>query len=217
VLPAGLVDLLRAVRPNAPDDDIPLIMFSTDSQLWPVPWSALLLDDDGTRIGDRATVALLPSCSLLGQDDPDPRVTAAASYLHGVDGDGLALERRSLQAAWPAGVREIADPDELVESLADGDEFGVLTMSVHGDNRPGLAHSLILDPVRAKRLSAGRMMSMRFPRTVVVGACFSGDLDRRVGTDPTGIPAVMLCRGASTVIGGIFPLSDGPSPDLSCG
>jgi hypothetical protein len=83
-------------------------------------------------------------------------------------------------------------------------------MTVHGDSRAGLAHSLILDPATRVRLSAARMMSFRFPRTVVVGACFSGDLDKRLGTDPTGIPTVMLCRGASTVIGGLFPLADGP-------
>ncbi|SDY10276.1 CHAT domain-containing protein [Amycolatopsis xylanica] len=211
VLPPGLIDLLRAVPPNAPDADIPLILFSTDSLLWTVPWPALALDASGTRIGDRAAVALLPSCSLLGQDDPERPPAAVVGYLHGVDGDGLALERASLAKAWPGGVQEIDTADELVRSLADAGEYSVLTMSVHGDNRPGLAHSLILDPARAKRLSAGRMMSMRFPRTVVVGACFSGDLDRRVGTDPTGIPAVMLCRGASTVIGGTFPLPDGPA------
>jgi hypothetical protein len=84
-------------------------------------------------------------------------------------------------------------------------------MSVHGDDRPGLAHSLLLDPERKSRLSAARMMGMTFPETVVVGACFSGSLDRRVGTDPVGIPSVMLCRGASTVVGGTFPLPDGPA------
>jgi CHAT domain-containing protein len=210
VLPSRLIDLLRAVPSNAPDEDIPLVLFSTDSLLWTVPWTALLLDDKGTRLGDRAAVALVPSCSLLGQEDLERPVTAVASYLCGVDSSGLVLERHSLNDAWPGGVREIATSEELVRSLTDGDEYSVLTMSVHGDNRPGLAHSLILDPARAKRLSAGRMMTMRFPQTVVVGACFSGELDRRVGTDPTGIPAVMLCRGASTVIGGTFPLPDGP-------
>jgi CHAT domain-containing protein len=35
-------------------------------------------------------------------------------------------------------------------------------------------------------------------------------MDKRVGTEPIGIPSVMLCRGASTVIGGLYPLPDGP-------
>ncbi|MEU8845294.1 CHAT domain-containing protein [Streptomyces sp. NPDC048564] len=47
------------------------------------------------------------------------------------------------------------------------------------------------------------------PRTLLINACLSAELDERRGTDPLGIPTVALCRGAETVIGGIFPLPDG--------
>ncbi|MCT2587962.1 CHAT domain-containing protein [Actinophytocola gossypii] len=212
LLPPALVDLVAATPPNAADDEIPLIMFSPDSLLWALPWSALRIDDTGTTLGDRAATALLPSNSVLNPEPaPQPAARGVLSYLHGVDEAGLELERTSLRTCWPAQVDEAIDADTLVRELGTANKYSMLTMSVHGDDRPGLAHSLLLNPERRTRLSAARMMGLRFPRTVVVGACFSGNLDRRIGTDPIGIPSVMLCRGASTVIGGTFPLPDGAS------
>jgi tetratricopeptide (TPR) repeat protein len=212
LLPPELLDMVRAVAPNAPDDQVPLVVFSPDSVLWAMPWAALTIDDAGTLLGDRAATALLPSSSLLRRDHAPRRPgTRALSYLHGVNGEGLALERAALAGSWPDSVDEAADASALVTALADPSEYSMLTMSVHGDNRPGLAHSLLLNPQQKTRLSAARMMALSFPSTVVVGACFSSSMDARVGTDPVGIPAVMLCRGASTVIGGAFPLPDGPA------
>lgn len=212
LLPPTLLDLISATRPNAHDDEIPLIVFSPDSHLWGLPWAALQIDGDGTTLGDRAATALLPSHSLLQTSDASqPSGSRVLSYLHGVDEAGLELERTSLKACWPGLVDEAADAATLVQALTTANKYSMLTMSVHGDNRPGLAHSLHLNPAKKTRLSAARMMGLNFPRTVVVGACFSGALDNRIGTDPIGIPSVMLCRGASTVIGGTFPLADGPA------
>jgi hypothetical protein len=211
LLPPELLDLVRAVPPNADDDTVPLIVFSPDSLLWALPWAALTIDDSGTLLGDRAATALLPSSSLLrAEPSPLPHGSRVLTYLHGVHAAGLSLERSAVAAAWPERVDEATDAAALVHALADTTGYALLTMSVHGDDRPGLAHALLLDPDRKTRLSAARMMGLTFPRTVVVGACFSGSLDKRVGTDPVGIPSVMLCRGASTVIGGSFPLPDGP-------
>ncbi|MET1075526.1 MAG: CHAT domain-containing protein, partial [Umezawaea sp.] len=212
LFPAELLDIISAVEPNADDDEIPLLLLSPDSLLWGLPWSALTIDDSGTALCDRAATALLPTHSLL-REDPVPHLPGAGvlSYLRGVDEAGLEVEREALRACWPDQVDEAGDSDDLVRSLSAPPTRSVLTMSVHGDSRPGLAHSLLLDPVRRTRLSAARMMGLRFPRTVVVGACFSGNLDKRLGTDPVGIPSVMLCRGASTVVGGTFPLADGPA------
>jgi tetratricopeptide (TPR) repeat protein len=211
LLPPELLEFVRDVPPNADDDAVPLIVFSPDNALWGLPWAALTIDGDGVLLGDRAAVALLPSSSLL-RDEPTARRTGsrALSYLHGVDDAGLSVERTSLTESWPGSVDEAGDAAALVDALADMRAYSLLTMSVHGDNRPGLAHSLLLDPVRKTKLSAARMMSLSFPETVVVGACFSGSMDNRVGTEPLGIPSVMLCRGAGTVIGGLFPLPDGP-------
>jgi len=212
LLPPALLELVRSVPPNADDDTVPLIVFSPDNALWGLPWAALTIDDTGVLLGDRAAVALLPSSSLL-RDEPTARKTGsrALSYLHGVDDAGLSVERTSLTQSWLGLVDEVGDVTSLVNALADTSTYSLLTMSVHGDNRPGLAHSLLLDPVRKTRLSAARMMSLNFPETVVVGACFSGSMDNRTGTEPVGIPSVMLCRGASTVIGGLYPLPDGSS------
>ena len=205
LLPPRFIEHFALVKPSS---DVPLVLFSPDSTLWTLPWAALSVTADTTLI-DHAAVALVPSCSLFGQHVAAVRGKGVLSYLNGVDEAGLGVERAALAYAWPDAVTEAADPEALVDALARGDEYEVLAMSVHGDGRAGLAHSLILDPSRSVRLSAGRMIGMRFPATVVVGACFSGSLDRRFGTDPTGIPSVMLCQGATTVVGGLFPLPDG--------
>src|SRR3569833_603678 len=211
LLPPELLEFVRGVPPNADDDTVPLIVFSPDNALWGLPWAALTIDDTGVLLGDRAAVALLPSSSLL-RDEPTARRTGsrALGYLHGVDGAGLSVERTSLAESWPGSLDEAGDAAALVDALADPSTYSLLTMSVHGDNRPGLAHSLLLAPDRKTRLSAAWLLLLCFPESVVVGACFSGSMDNRVGTEPLGIPSVMLCRGATTVIGGLFPLPDGP-------
>ncbi|MFF1819835.1 CHAT domain-containing protein [Kribbella sp. NPDC058245] len=210
LLPPELLDELRVVDPAGPDETIPLLLIAADGQLWTFPWVALPITAH-TTLSDHAAVAMVPSCSLLDETSPPTSVGGGVlAYFHGVNADGLSIERAGLRRSWELNVREVATPAELAESLADADSYAVLTMSVHGNNMAGLAHSLILDPVTGTRLSAARMMSCRFPRTVVVGACFSSDLDKRAGTDPTGIPTVMLCRGAAAVVGGLFPLADGP-------
>jgi len=149
-------------------------------------------------------------------DDSSSDVTSTgagqrvATYLHGVDHDGLAIERDALTAAFGGATYHVQTPEQLVRVLDPATEPAqMLVTSVHGNGRPGLAHSLQLAPGRA--LSAARMLTLRFPPTVVISACLSAEIDERRGTAPIGIPTVALCRGANTVIGGIFPLPDGPS------
>lgn len=213
LLPPPLIEVLRSRDPEAPDCQVPLLLLATDGWLWTFPWSALRMTEHTTLI-DHAAIALVPSYSILVQSvSPRADAKGVLAYLHGVNPEGLDIERTAIRAIWGEYSREAATPAELTAALADAGHYTAVTMSVHGDDRAGLAHSLLLDRATRTRLSAARMMSCRFPRTVIVGACFSGDLDKRLGTDPTGIPTVMLCRGANTVIGGVLPLVEGPATD----
>ncbi|MEU6314965.1 CHAT domain-containing protein [Streptomyces sp. NPDC047014] len=216
LLPPGLAALLRDTDPEG---DVPGLLLVPDASLWRVPWAALRVVPTGHdgHLLDRAVLAMLPSLSLLTGPGPEPAAPAptpaapdarAFSYLAGVHPDGLAVERDALDAAFGAGVTHTTGPTGLLTALDPATTpYALGAASVHGNSSPGLAHALLL--ARDTTLSAARMLTLRFPRTLVVSACFSAELDGRRGTDPLGIPTVALCRGADTVIGGIFPLPDG--------
>ncbi|MFD9502531.1 CHAT domain-containing protein [Streptomyces sp. NPDC060035] len=226
LLPAGLADLLRE---TSPDGEVPKLLLVPDSYLWRVPWAALRVDPTHVEgyLADRSVLALLPSLSLLTDSadspgspatrapapGPDAAAGKAVAYLAGFNPDGLALERDALNAAYGTGVTYAARPADLLNALGPHrTPASVVIASVHGDNRPGLAHALILDD--HTRLSAARMLTLHFPRILMINACLSAELDERHGTDPLGIPTVALCRGAETVIGGLYPLPDGQSQTL---
>ena len=83
----------------------------------------------------------------------------------------------------------------------------VLSLSVHGFDSPGLAHSLAL--TEDISLSGLDIMRAVFPRILMLNACFSTSLDPRRGVEPVGLGTLALCRGAEAVVGGQFPLPDG--------
>ncbi|MET7650006.1 CHAT domain-containing protein, partial [Streptomyces sp. NPDC005486] len=216
LLPPGLVTLLRGTDP---DGAVPKLLVLPDASLWRVPWAALSVapDDREGYLVDRAVLAMLPSLSLVdsGQQADGPPAGGEAvaqerafAHLADVNAEGLDLERAALDAAYGTGVVYTRTPAELLSALdPNGARFALGAASVHGNDSPGLAHALRLD--RSTMLSAARMLTLRFPRTLLINACLSAELDERRGTDPLGIPTVALCRGAETVIGGIFPLPDG--------
>ncbi|MEQ6026008.1 CHAT domain-containing protein [Streptomyces salinarius] len=216
LLPLGLLELLDDADPCG---TVPKLLVVPDSSLWRVPWSALSVAPDASEgyVADRAVLAMSPSLSLMDGQQQVPRPSSgtehrtpgrAFTFLSGVNAEGLELERAALNSAYGAGVVHARTPGQLLSLLDPGGvEFVVGVASVHGNDSPGLAHALRLD--RHTTLSAARMLTLGFPRTLLINACLSAELDERRGTDPLGIPTVALCRGAETVIGGIFPLPDG--------
>lgn len=209
LLPADLLTLLRGVDP---DGVVPKLLLVPDQFLWRLPWAALQVvpgDPDGYLV-DRVVPATLPSLSLLGEtDEPAPHgPRRAVAYLAGVNPGGIEIERRALAEAYGSDLTATDEPAAFLSAFAaDGPRPAVAMATVHGNDRPGLAHALSL--ARGVALSAAQMLTLRFPPILMINACLSAELDRRRGTDPLGIPTVALCRGARTVIGGIFPLPDG--------
>jgi hypothetical protein len=212
LLPPGLIALLRGTDPDA---DVPKLLLVPDTSLWRVPWAALRVEPRHAEgyLMDRAVLAMLPSLSLVSGETPvepghETPAKSAFAYLAGVHPEGLALEKKALDTAFGGNVTYATQPAELLALLDPaGPRLSVGVASVHGNSRPGLAHALTL--ARRSELSAARMLTLRFPRTLMINACLSAELDERRGTDPLGIPTVALCRGAETVIGGIYPLPDG--------
>jgi hypothetical protein len=216
LLPPGLLETLRHIDPTG---SVPKLLVVPDSSLWRVPWAALSVAPDARDgyVVDRAVLAMSPSLSLMEEQQQAHRLPSgtgsgsrerAFAFLSGVDAEGLDMERAALDAAYGSDVTHAHSPEQLLSLLApDGVDYALGTASVHGNDRPGLAHALRLD--RTTTLSAARMLTLRFPHTLLINACLSAELDERHGTDPLGIPTVALCRGAETVIGGIFPLPDG--------
>ncbi|MGC4785018.1 CHAT domain-containing protein [Micromonospora zamorensis] len=212
LLPAGLLSILSRSDPYG---EVPHLLIVPDPVLWRVPWAALAVENEGTDrfLADHATLSYLPSLALADEAASDAEAMShgpAAAYLANVNPDGMNIEREALTSAYGDAVEFLTTPETLLSVLRDGDArspLRLLAMTVHGNGSPGLAHALALDD--GIELSAARMLGLRFPPLLLINACLSAELDQRQGTDPLGIPTVALCRGAETVLGGLFPLPDG--------
>ncbi|GAA2190133.1 CHAT domain-containing tetratricopeptide repeat protein [Micromonospora lupini] len=212
LLPAGLLTLLSR---SDPDGDVPHLLIVPDPVLWRVPWAVLAVRNDGADrfLADHAILSYLPSLALLDDTAPDVEQQShgpAAAYLADVDADGIRIEKEALTSAYGDTVEFLPTPEALLSVLRDcgtRSPLRLLAVSVHGNGSPGLAHALALTD--GTELSAARMLALRFPPLLLINACLSAELDQRQGTDPLGIPTVALCRGAETVLGGLFPLPDG--------
>jgi hypothetical protein len=110
---------------------------------------------------------------------------------------GAEEERAALCGAFD--IVEVADAEALLRELNGLPRL--LVIAAHGDGEPGLRHGLqIGDQV----LQAVDLLASSLPRTVVLGACRSGQLAIAPGWEPLGLATVCLLAGADAVVGAVF-------------
>jgi CHAT domain-containing protein len=220
LLPRRLLSRLRASTPETPVE----LLISAHSVLSLMPWPALKIDADGTRLIERAIVAQVPVFTCLSDEPQVPTVTGAAvvRLVAGVGETRLNVDRE--RAAWqlpagPGGVplsRCVIGPDPspaaldgtLAGELCDhAGEYGFAHVASHGGGF-GLDQELNLP----ERLTAAEALTMHWPESVLMASCHVGRLFNVEDDEPLSFVMALLTGGSRCVAAAIDQV-----PDLSTG
>jgi cold shock CspA family protein/tetratricopeptide (TPR) repeat protein len=218
--PKWLADLLLPVELSSmlgsaanPSGELPFLMISPTGKLWGLPFAAV-------RVGkgylvEQAVLAFTPSFRTcfpanhqalvpnVSSPEPPQSKLKALCHLYGVG--GLDIERSALALAYD--LKEVG-ARELLFELGRDHHFDVAVISSHGGRNAGLSHGLFLGD--GEILTAASMLRMKIPDILVMGSCWSTSLSHTGEAEPLGLPTAALLRGSRAVIGGIYPLPDGP-------
>ncbi|UQU64900.1 CHAT domain-containing protein [Couchioplanes caeruleus] len=210
VFPPGLTEVLRDTSRSG---SVVELLIVPDGPIAGLPLSGLPVRVAGDRVevlAEHAAVAFVPALSMLSEARPakDPyRPRVAVVHLDD-ELDATAAERRQWESLREAmTVRSCADLAELREALDAEPRPDAAVISVHGaGSSTGLDQALRLRD--GSVVTAASALGLRWPPTVVLGACWINSMAVRSGQESTGFSMACLMRGASTVIGGIAPVAD---------
>ncbi|WP_194918186.1 PDZ domain-containing protein [Catenulispora rubra] len=225
-------ELSHALFPEAwwdvicPDDPAELeLVIVPDGPLSNLPISALPARS-GRLLLEHATVTFAPSFGMLrvsGNEYAAPPAHGPMSVVIHVDDEALGATSAELEQ-WrthPSHVVDLIETQtrqELETHLTGDRSIDVISISVHGSPEsgygaaPGFGRFVRLRDQSI--LSTRAALSFAWPRTVVLGACWIGGVDLKVGREPTGFPIACIQRGADFVIGGTAPIPDVRSAGL---
>ena len=200
-------DLDAALEAAARPGTLPELVVVPDGPVGGLPLAGLPLVG-GRPLVECAAIALTPALSTLAHptDHPDKRERPLSVVTHFDDHGlyGVEIERAAWRAQ-PAAVelRDTDSRDSLVTAMRTTPD--VVVISCHGDTDGNPHHSAVL--LRdGSVVSATAALQLRWPRTVVLGACWVAVTSSAPGRDPVGFPVACLARGAQSVIGGIAPI-----------
>jgi hypothetical protein len=215
LLPARLLEELRAASQDAPAE----LLISGHSALSLMPWAALKIDADGTRLIERAVVAQVPVFTCLSSAQIPPvagpavvRLVARSSEgtlnvwpereawkLPGDDGE-VPLSRCAIGAgpapAWLGGT--------LVQALRDhAADYGFAHIACHGGGT-GLGQYLCLP----EHLTAAQALTTHWPESVLMASCHVGRLFNVEDDEPLSFVMALLTGGSRCVAAAIDEVPD---------
>ncbi|GAA4592455.1 hypothetical protein GCM10023194_54310 [Planotetraspora phitsanulokensis] len=195
-----------------------VLLIVPDGPTAAVPFAGLRLPD-GTALTERATIVFVPNLALvdppatLGAASPGRSpaiVTHVGPTRFGAELAGLAAgERPLVPNGRPAAPRIIdtATRAELIVAIGATPQADLVAISDHGEvrGRP-IDHFVHLRD--RTTLSAAGAIRLRWPKTVVLGSCWSTRLTMETGDEPMGLVTACLLGGATSVVGGQAPIAN---------
>ena len=216
VLPPRLTDRIL------PQAHSPItLLISAHSWLSLLPWAALKIDAEGTRLVERAVISQCPVLACLSQAPP-PVAGRALIRLVGTDeagerGVNVALERRAwgLAAAaagnarlYECGLLPGDQPEpyggRFDEAIAEPDRWQFLHIASHGG---GEGFDQFLD-LPGEPLSAAGALGFSWPASVLMASCHVGLVVNEAKAEPLNFVMALLTGGARCVVAGIDSVED---------
>jgi hypothetical protein len=219
LLPERLTAVLTASDTAAPGGTAVKLLISAHSWLSMVPWAALKIDEDGTRLVQRAVVTQTPVLTCLADAPPPPVAGRALIRLVGLDERGVDvnLERQAwgLKSDWrgvplhacriPGKPEPTPHPDgRLDKALAQPGAWQFLHIAAHGKGK-NFDQRLAIP---GERLSAARALSLKWPTSVLMASCDVGLLINDTRAEPLNLVTAVLTGGAHCVVAGIASVED---------
>lgn len=213
LLPTPLRELLERTPVDAP---VRLLIVPTG--FFQIPFDALPVTAR-TYVLDHALVSIHGSLtsmlSLMTLDEMTDPTPAVAIYDH-----ELTHARPELDAllAHLDGVRPVTSVQELTEEMTypGRQPNSLLAMAVHGsadDHGWGQAKKLTDASGATVWLTAAHALSWTVPRLCVLASC-NTPIAAPDGIELGGFPLALMLRGATTVIGGLYNISDRDTSEI---
>lgn len=225
VLPAELRHLLDAVT----DEPLELVI-SAHQELCLLPWAALALDRQGTRLVRKALLTQTPVLTCLSEAPP-PAVTGPA-LVRVVSPDEAGASVHRDREAWGLTF----DEDRILLSLCslDGRQstpnaFPRITTALRGDLDCGLIHvkahgaghgldQHLLLPEEADtggHLSAAYALALRWPASTLLVSCEVGAVTNVADIEPVGLVVAVLTGGGRCVAAAIEEVARLPTSRMA--
>jgi hypothetical protein len=215
LLPSRLLAQLRAAGREAPVE----LLISAHSALSLMPWAALKIDADGTRLIERAVVAQIPVFTCLSRAQIPPVTGSAVVRLVARSSEGI-LNVRPEREAWelPADDGEVplsrcaigrgpapaALDGSLVQALRDhAADYGFAHIACHGGGT-GLGQYLSLPG----QLTAAQALTTHWPESVLMASCHVGRLFNVEDDEPLSFVMALLTGGSRCVAAAIDKIPD---------
>ncbi|WP_406432004.1 CHAT domain-containing protein [Streptomyces sp. NBC_00631] len=188
--------------------DPPVVVIVPDGPLSAVPFAGLPLSA-GMPLIERSVPVWMPSLDML-TDETTPCRTASepAQILVNIGQPGFAEAFAGARALDPlvghVSVRDTSGRDEFIGGLPKLSRDDVAVVFHHGlpaDTRVD-QHVRMNDE---RILSATTAWSLRWPRQVILGSCWSSSLTVATGEEPLAMATACLLGGAGNVLGAQAP------------
>lgn len=195
------------------------LLISAHSWLSMVPWAALKIDEDGTRLVQRAVITQTPVLTCLAEAPPPPVAGRALIRLVGLDEKGVNVDQErqawGLKSDWrgvplhscpiPGGSDPVPHSGgRLDEALERPGTWQFLHIAAHGQGRN---FDQRLD-IPGERLSAAQALSLKWPTSVLMASCDVGLLVNDTRAEPLNLVTAVLTGGAHCVVAGIASVED---------
>lgn len=215
LLPRRLLEELRARSKDTPVE----LLISAHSALSLMPWPALKIDADGTRLIERAVVAQIPVFTCLSQAQVPPVTGPAVVRLVATSPAGT-LNVRPEREVWKLpdddgevplsrcaigpGPAPVALGGPLVQVLRDhAADYGFAHIACHGGGF-GLDQYLSLPG----RLTAAQALTTHWPESVLMASCHVGRLFNVEDDEPLSFVMALLTGGSRCVAAAIDEVPD---------
>ncbi|MFY1616514.1 hypothetical protein [Micromonospora sp. WMMD736] len=223
VLPAELRHLLDAVT----DEPLELVI-SAHQELCLLPWAALALDRQGTRLVRKALLTQTPVLTCLSEAPP-PAVTGPALVrVVSPDEAGASVDRE----AWGLTF----DEDRILLTLCSLDgrqstpnafprlttalrsdlDCGLIHVKAHGAGHGLDQHLLLPEEVdTGGHLSAAYALALRWPASTLLVSCEVGAVTNVADIEPVGLVVAVLTGGGRCVAAAIEEVARLPTSRMA--